>query len=68
MGVKHPKNVYMMIEEKLGLEGESLTTYFGRQSGTVALADAGILILNLKQAAGGPHFWQWKIHGAQPYI
>eukprot|EP00957_Ditylum_brightwellii_P182529 13904290-Ditylum_brightwellii.AAC.1 len=31
-----------MIEEKLGLKQKSLTTHFGRQSGAVALTDAGI--------------------------
>eukprot|EP00957_Ditylum_brightwellii_P113996 8690883-Ditylum_brightwellii.AAC.1 len=39
-----------MIENKLGLEENSLTTYFGRCSDAVALADAGISIQNLKRA------------------
>ena len=39
-----------MIKEKLGLEQGSLTTHFGRQSGAVALADAGCSKIELKQA------------------
>eukprot|EP00957_Ditylum_brightwellii_P122566 9346721-Ditylum_brightwellii.AAC.1 len=39
-----------MIEEKLGLAEESLTAYFGRRSGAIALADAGISMPNLKEA------------------
>eukprot|EP00957_Ditylum_brightwellii_P020840 1571814-Ditylum_brightwellii.AAC.1 len=39
-----------MIEEKLGLAERSLTAHFGRQSGAVALADAGISMPNLKCA------------------
>eukprot|EP00957_Ditylum_brightwellii_P174873 13315132-Ditylum_brightwellii.AAC.1 len=39
-----------MIEEKLGLPEKSLTAHFGRRSGAIALADAGISMLNLKHA------------------
>eukprot|EP00957_Ditylum_brightwellii_P034914 2645680-Ditylum_brightwellii.AAC.1 len=39
-----------MIEEKLGLIEKSLTAHFGRRSGAIALADAGISMSNLKRA------------------
>ena len=50
MGYKKPTSFCRMIEEKLGLEEGSLTTHFGRQSGAVALADAGCSKIELKQA------------------
>eukprot|EP00957_Ditylum_brightwellii_P153062 11651175-Ditylum_brightwellii.AAC.1 len=37
-----------MIEEKLGLAEKSLTAHFGKRSGAVALADAGISMPNVK--------------------
>eukprot|EP00957_Ditylum_brightwellii_P099978 7619054-Ditylum_brightwellii.AAC.1 len=40
-----------MIEEKLGLKEKSITAHFGRRSGAIALADAGIIMPNLKQAS-----------------
>eukprot|EP00957_Ditylum_brightwellii_P063105 4790407-Ditylum_brightwellii.AAC.1 len=39
-----------MIEGKLGLAEKSLTAHFGRRSGAIALADAGISMPNLKCA------------------
>eukprot|EP00957_Ditylum_brightwellii_P080693 6137002-Ditylum_brightwellii.AAC.1 len=39
-----------MIENKLGLTENTITTHFGRHSGAVALADAGISMPNLKRA------------------
>eukprot|EP00957_Ditylum_brightwellii_P162164 12347102-Ditylum_brightwellii.AAC.1 len=39
-----------MIENKLSLEENSLTTHFGRCSGAVALEDVGISMPNLKRA------------------
>eukprot|EP00957_Ditylum_brightwellii_P077578 5895180-Ditylum_brightwellii.AAC.1 len=51
MGINHPRtNFCRMIEEKLGLAEKSLTSHFGRRSGTIALADAGISMPNLKLA------------------
>eukprot|EP00957_Ditylum_brightwellii_P161125 12267815-Ditylum_brightwellii.AAC.1 len=39
-----------MIKEKLGLAEKRLTAHFGRRSGAVVLADAGIFMPSLKQA------------------
>eukprot|EP00957_Ditylum_brightwellii_P190176 14476389-Ditylum_brightwellii.AAC.1 len=51
MGFNCPRSrCCRMIKEKLGLDEKSITTHFGRQSGDVALANAGILMPNLKQA------------------
>eukprot|EP00957_Ditylum_brightwellii_P079426 6040375-Ditylum_brightwellii.AAC.1 len=40
-----------IVEKNLGLRGKSLTAHFGRRSGAVTLADAGILMPNLKRAS-----------------
>eukprot|EP00957_Ditylum_brightwellii_P018416 1385853-Ditylum_brightwellii.AAC.1 len=51
MGINHPRTKFCrIIEEKFGLAEENLTAHFGRRSGAVAFADAGISIPNLKQA------------------
>eukprot|EP00957_Ditylum_brightwellii_P035556 2696035-Ditylum_brightwellii.AAC.1 len=51
MGVNRPRTKFCrMIEEKLGLVEKSLTAHFGRRSGAIVLADAGISMPNLKRA------------------
>ena len=51
MGINRPSSKFCrMIEEKLGLKAKCLTSHFGRRSGAVALADAGISMPNLKRA------------------
>eukprot|EP00957_Ditylum_brightwellii_P129363 9867965-Ditylum_brightwellii.AAC.1 len=51
MGVNCPRTkCCRMIEGKLGLAETSLTAHFGRRSGAIALADAGIFMPNLKCA------------------
>eukprot|EP00957_Ditylum_brightwellii_P162612 12382545-Ditylum_brightwellii.AAC.1 len=43
MGINRPRSHFCrMIENKLGLTENTLTTHFGRRSDTAALADAGI--------------------------
>eukprot|EP00957_Ditylum_brightwellii_P067349 5112295-Ditylum_brightwellii.AAC.1 len=51
MGIQCPRTKFCrMIEKKLGLEEKSLTAHFGRRSGAVDFADAGISMPNLKPA------------------
>eukprot|EP00957_Ditylum_brightwellii_P112148 8550675-Ditylum_brightwellii.AAC.1 len=51
MGINRQRTTFCrMIEGKLGLAEKRLTAHFGRRSGAVALADAGISMPNLKRA------------------
>eukprot|EP00957_Ditylum_brightwellii_P157334 11975034-Ditylum_brightwellii.AAC.1 len=51
MGISCPRTkCCRMIEEKLGLAEKCLTGHFGRRSGAIALADAGISMPNMKRA------------------
>eukprot|EP00957_Ditylum_brightwellii_P169939 12935012-Ditylum_brightwellii.AAC.1 len=51
MGANRPRTKFCrMIKEKLGLAEKSLAAHFGRRSGAIVLADAGIFMPNLKQA------------------
>eukprot|EP00957_Ditylum_brightwellii_P196235 14951891-Ditylum_brightwellii.AAC.1 len=50
MGHNYPKSHFCRMINKVGLEENSLMTHFGKQSGAVALAGAGISIPNLKRA------------------
>ena len=50
MGVRKAVSFCRMIEKKLDLESNSLSTHFGRRSGATSLADAGISLTNLKRA------------------
>eukprot|EP00957_Ditylum_brightwellii_P168837 12851397-Ditylum_brightwellii.AAC.1 len=51
MGINHPSSKFCsMIEEKFGLKEKCLIAHFGRRSGAISFADAGILMPNLKCA------------------
>eukprot|EP00957_Ditylum_brightwellii_P184598 14059019-Ditylum_brightwellii.AAC.1 len=50
MGICKAVSFCQMIEKKLKLPGNSLSTHFGRRSGATSLADASISLTNLKRA------------------
>eukprot|EP00957_Ditylum_brightwellii_P016198 1219006-Ditylum_brightwellii.AAC.1 len=50
IGYNYPRKSFLQtIEERLNLEPDLLTTHSARRSAAIALADAGILITNLKR-------------------
>eukprot|EP00957_Ditylum_brightwellii_P031229 2367185-Ditylum_brightwellii.AAC.1 len=52
MDINRPSSEFCrMIEDKLGLKEKCVTAHFGRRSGNIALADAGISMPNLKHAS-----------------
>eukprot|EP00957_Ditylum_brightwellii_P170038 12942697-Ditylum_brightwellii.AAC.1 len=50
MGLRKAVSFCQMIEKKLELPDNSLSTHFGRCSGATSLVDTGISLTNLKQA------------------
>eukprot|EP00957_Ditylum_brightwellii_P001034 82215-Ditylum_brightwellii.AAC.1 len=50
MGLHKAVSFCQMIEKKLELPSNFLSTHFGRHSGATSLADAGISLKNLKRA------------------
>eukprot|EP00957_Ditylum_brightwellii_P124143 9463315-Ditylum_brightwellii.AAC.1 len=51
LGPDYSRSVFLqLIKSKLSLKENLLTTHFARRSAATALADAGILMTNLKQA------------------